>query len=114
MNMVHTTIETKDGWTRMVYHGTCVAEMRHTSCLDPKDPRAGVIVRLNTGGYFTKTTKKRMNQFAEMFNLGFRVYQEVGEWFVQCNTGRDENGGGGYNGKVTRFDGPSYEFTVSK
>lgn len=83
--MVATSIETRAGWTRMVYHNTCVAEYRPTSYLDPNDPRAGRIVRLNTGGYYTKTTKKRMNQFAEMFDLPFRVYQEKGEWFVLAN-----------------------------
>lgn len=104
MNMTHTTIETRDGWTRMVYHGTCVAEKRETRYLDPRDPRAGTFVRLNTGGYFTKTTKKRMNQFAEMFNLGFRVVQDKGNWYV-FNT----------NDKVCPslpFDGDSCEFTV--
>lgn len=111
MNMVHTTVETKDGWTRMVYHGTCVASMRATSYLDPKDPRAGVKVELNTGGFFTKTTKKRMNQFAEMFNLPYRVFQHKGDWgvsFMEKNT----EGYMTHVGKEQPFDGDSCEFTV--
>lgn len=37
---------------------------------------------LNTGGWFTNTTKKRMNQASEQFNLGYNVFQKAGEWFV--------------------------------
>ena len=72
-HMVATTIETVDGWTRMVYHNTCVAKFH-------AETRKVV---LNHGGYQTVTTKKRMNQFAKMFDLGYRVFQVKGEWFVQ-------------------------------
>jgi hypothetical protein len=37
---------------------------------------------LDTGGFFTKTTKKRMNQASNMFRLGFYVYQKNFDWFV--------------------------------
>ena len=33
---------------------------------------------LDTGGWFTPTTKKRMNQASETFNLGFHVYAKRG------------------------------------
>lgn len=36
---------------------------------------------LNTGGYFTATTKTRMNQAGNQFNLGYSVYQEKYTWF---------------------------------
>lgn len=111
MNMVHTTIETKDGWTRMVYHKTCVAEFHPQSTYMQKElaMRAacnGVDydIRLNTGGFFTKTTKKRMNQFAEMFDLDFRVFQNKGVWGVDYN--RRSN--------IAVFTGNTCEFTVSK
>tara|TARA_Y100000590_G_scaffold455334_1_gene603794 strand:+ start:8051 stop:8578 length:528 start_codon:yes stop_codon:yes gene_type:complete len=39
-------------------------------------------IELNTGGWTTNTTKKRMNQTSEQFNLGFRVFQKNWEWFV--------------------------------
>lgn len=42
----------------------------------------GGIVTLKTGGYFTTTTKARMNQASNQFWLGFRVWQEKGNWFV--------------------------------
>jgi len=37
---------------------------------------------LNTGGWKTVTTKRRMNQAAEQFGLDFRVYQKDFDWFV--------------------------------
>jgi hypothetical protein len=39
-------------------------------------------IRLDTGGWKTSTTKTRMNQAANEYNLGFSVYQEKGRWFV--------------------------------
>ena len=40
-------------------------------------------VILDTGGYSSTTTKRRMNQAAAEFGLGFAVYQKRGIWFVQ-------------------------------
>ena len=40
------------------------------------------IVTLDTGGYFTPTTKKRMNQASDEFGLGYRVQQIKGDWYV--------------------------------
>lgn len=103
MNMVHTTIETKGNDTRMVYHNTCVAEFAPVSdkC---KAQENQYIVSLNTGGFFTKTTKKRMNQFAEMFDLPFRVYQNCGHWFVS-DTGTGVK-------VIAQFVGNTCTFTV--
>jgi hypothetical protein len=42
---------------------------------------------LNTGGWFTNTTKTRMNQAANQFNLGFKVFQKNGYWYVQLDNG---------------------------
>ena len=54
------------------YHNTSVAEV------------SGNNVRLDTGGYRTRTTKVRMNQFANQFCSGaFYVYQKDFEWFVK-------------------------------
>ena len=39
-------------------------------------------ITLNTGGWFTVTTKARMNQASNQFNLGYHVYQENFKWFV--------------------------------
>ena len=42
-------------------------------------------ITLDTGGWWTRTTKMRMNQAGEAFGLGYHVYQKGGEWFVQVD-----------------------------
>ena len=37
---------------------------------------------LNSGGWLTVTTKQRMNQFMDEYNLPLNVYQEDFEWYV--------------------------------
>jgi hypothetical protein len=39
-------------------------------------------VTLNTGGWKTVTTKRRMNQAANQFGLNYHVFQEDHEWYV--------------------------------
>lgn len=70
---VATTVRRLDsGMIVGTYHNTSVAEV------------SGNNVRLNTGGYRTRTTKVRMNQFANQFCGGaFSVYQKGFEWYVQ-------------------------------
>jgi len=97
MNLVATTIETLDGWTRMVYHKTCVAKYYAHPMGN------GIPVRLDTGGYFTATTKKRMNQFSKMFDLGFSVYQKDGDWFVRISLDYS-----------IKFSGNTCEFTIER
>lgn len=57
-------------YTEVKYHDTVVVRF-------DKDH-----IELNTGGWKSKTTKLRMNQASEQFNLGYRVYQKNFEWFV--------------------------------
>lgn len=52
-------------------------------------------ITLNTGGWFTNTTKTRMNQTSNQFGLGFSVYQKNYRWFVE------------YAGKITQFTSDS-------
>ena len=40
-------------------------------------------ITLNHGGFKTATTKRRMNQVSEAFNLRFKVIQEDFIWFVE-------------------------------
>lgn len=42
-------------------------------------------ITLNHGGFKTATTKRRMNQVSETFNLKFKVYQQGFKWFVQLS-----------------------------
>ena len=44
-------------------------------------------ITLNTDGYFTTTTKLRMNQASSQFKLGFRVYQRDYQWYVDLPNG---------------------------
>jgi len=37
---------------------------------------------LRTGGWFTKTTKDRMNQASNQYGLGYRVFQKNFAWYV--------------------------------
>ena len=57
-------------WTVIVLHSTPIVKFNHERII------------LNTGGWCTNTTKRRMNQVSEHFNLGFNVYQKDFEWFV--------------------------------
>jgi len=60
----------KDGVTRVTYHNTDVVTFTDD------------LIVLNTGGWFTATTKARMNQTSEQFDLGYRVFQRDWMWFV--------------------------------
>ena len=59
---------------------------------------SGDTVRLNTGGYFTPTTKRRMNEASEHFGLGFQVYQKDFQWYARRP-----------NGDILPFHGNSLE-----
>ena len=38
---------------------------------------------LNIGGWYTSTTKRRMNQASNQFNLNFYVYQKDYNWYCE-------------------------------
>lgn len=44
-------------------------------------------VTLDSGGWQTVTTKRKMNQAANQFGLGYGVFQRKGEWFVTTRDG---------------------------
>jgi len=46
-------------------------------------------VTLNTGGYETVTTKKKMNQAAKQFGLGYSVSQRASRWYVSKPDGNE-------------------------
>lgn len=74
-----TKIIRKDYGVIVKYHDT---EIVHTS--HAKDAENAIVV-LNTGGHFTATTKKKMNQTSEQFSLGYSVFQKNKKWFVSCD-----------------------------
>lgn len=68
---VHTTVHTdEDDITHVKYHSTDVVRFNSQ------------YIRLCKGGWQTATTKSRMNQASNQFNLGYLVYQEDFDWFV--------------------------------
>jgi hypothetical protein len=74
---------TTEGITRVTYYKTVVV------AFDAKS------ITLNTGGWFTATTKTRMNQASNQFDLGFNVCQKSRQWFAT------------YRGQTIAFNGDS-------
>ncbi len=66
-----TTVKAAGVITYVRYHGTDVVRFG-----------PGTII-LDSGGYHTATTKQRMNQTSNQFNLGYSVFQKDFEWFVE-------------------------------
>lgn len=64
----------KDGVLRVTYHGTSVVTVYPNGRID-----------LDTGGWWTVTTKARMNQASNQFGLGFQVYQKDFQWYVDID-----------------------------
>ena len=71
-HLTHTTIVDDNGLIKMSYHRTQVVSI---------DPRTNG-VHLQTGGWDTVTTRKRMNQMARYYGLAFGVYRDKGQTFV--------------------------------
>ena len=70
-----TVISTEpDGTIRVFYHTTDVVTIH-------PDKR----VTLNSGGWWTNTTKARMNQAARQFSLNYSVFQRKYKWFVDLS-----------------------------
>lgn len=63
----------EDNLTKVVYHKTVVVAFNED------------LVRLNSGGWKTVTTKTRMNQASNQYRLGFAVIQKDGVWAVWHN-----------------------------
>lgn len=73
-----TTVHAENGTTVVTYHSTPIVTFD------------GKRVILNTGGWFTATTKTRMNQAACQFGLPYSVHQEKFRWFVDTPEGTKE------------------------
>jgi hypothetical protein len=66
----HTRISEENGNTRVSLWDTDIVRANKRE------------IELNSGGWYTPTTKRRMNQASEELGLGYNVYQEDKEWFV--------------------------------
>lgn len=67
---VATNLRDENGWTIGRYHSTDVIKFNDQEII------------LDSGGWQTVTTKTRLNQASNQFDLGFSVYQKNFEWFV--------------------------------
>lgn len=67
---VATNTRHENGDTIIRYHQTDVVRFNDKQII------------LNTGGWFTNTTKLRMNQASHQYGLGFGVCQEKGAWYI--------------------------------
>jgi len=85
----------------VIYRGTKVFSF---------NPETGAVA-LDTGGWFTSTTKRRMNQAAAAFGLDFHVFQRKGSWFVA--TGEHELGFD-YGSSTITFVPPSVVYSIGK
>ena len=70
MNFNNITISKKDGATFIKYYKTIIVQFSEN------------LILLNTGGWFTASTKAKMNGISESFDLGFKVFQKNSKWFV--------------------------------
>lgn len=59
--------------------GDTVIKLHNTEVVRFNEKR----IVLNSGGWYTATTKARMNQAAFEYGLNFSVFQTEGEWFVR-------------------------------
>lgn len=67
-----TSVMCTNGIGTVVYHSTPIVTWDRTRRT----------VTLDSGGWRTATTKTKMNQTSQEFDLGFCVYQRRGNWFV--------------------------------
>jgi len=83
--MKATTVRTEEGVIFVRYHLTDIVKIEVDR------------ITLDTRGYFTSTTKRRMNQAAETYELGYVVYQRKGKWYVNYKNEVFQFGSGKYN-----------------
>ena len=72
-----TTVNTnRDNQLIVCYHSTEVVKVINSK-----------YVVLNSGGWLTPTTKRRMNQASEQYRLNFLVFQKGWTWYVKTPKG---------------------------
>jgi hypothetical protein len=74
--------------TTISQHGENVVVRLHATDVVTFDTRGRGNVILRTDGWYTVTTKRRMNEASEHFGLGFRVIQRNHKWRVVFDDGR--------------------------
>jgi hypothetical protein len=74
--------------TTISQHAENTVVTLHATDVVTFDTRGNVLLR--TDGWYTVTTKRRMNEASEHFGLGFRVIQRNHEWRVVFDDGRED------------------------
>ncbi len=74
-----TTVKQEGGTLRVTYHWTDVVTVFDETTEKGTEWR----VKLDSGGWQTPTTKTRMNQTSNQFDLGFYVFQKNFQWYVK-------------------------------
>lgn len=69
---VKTTVFIEDKKIKLVYHNTMVVDFDTTNG----------VVGLRTGGWYTRTTQRRINDFLEIIEYDTRIINKNGMWFV--------------------------------
>lgn len=71
LSTYQTQVACADGHIIVIYRGTKIAE---------RLPNGEIT--LNTGGWKSVTTKRKMNQASRQFGLDYQVFQVKGVWYV--------------------------------
>jgi len=87
LSKYNTTVCCTNGKGMVVYVSTLIVEWDEN------------FVTLNTGGWRTVTTKRKMQQASNQFGLGYSIYANKGEWFVRLR-----------GGEVLSFSGDEIKF----
>ena len=67
----NTSVEQLGEYRVVTLHGTPIVKVHYRGA-----------VTLTSGGWKTSTTKTRMNQVSNEWNLGFNVYQQDYQWYI--------------------------------
>lgn len=86
----------KKGNTKVTRDNGTVVRLHQTDIVSIS--ASGVIV-LNSGGWHTVTTKRRMNEASQEFDLGFSVYAKKGDWYIDTP----------FDGTIDFFDGVRFQ-----
>ena len=80
---VATTVRSEDESIIVRYHDTDIVKFtKEKGDSLPFLCNGLTTVELNTGGWWSATTKKRMNEVSAHYRLGFQVFQKKGKWYV--------------------------------
>ena len=82
----NTRVEDRYGETAVVLHGTPVVKVKRVNAVRGRGFDMWNIT-LNSGGYRTATTKRRINEVSEEYDLGFKVYQKNFDWYIDIMQG---------------------------